>query len=94
MDTASEWIHILVAGGIFGILTLMWDAFTRRDSFTKWPNLAITALISLAWGMMFILGWRVLHGVPLGLFTVIVIGLIGVGLIERHNCRRKSSRQD
>ena len=78
MGTTSEWIHILVAGGIFGILTLMWGAFTQRDSFTKWPNIATTALISLAWGMMFILGWRVLHGAPLGLFTLIVIGLIVV----------------
>jgi len=91
MGTISEWMHILVAGGIFGILMFLWELFMRRDSVTKWSNISSLALISLAWGMMKIFGWRVLHGGLLAVFAAAIFGLIALGIIERRAQRRRLS---
>jgi hypothetical protein len=91
MGTMSEWMHALVAGGIFGMLMFLWELFMRRDSATKWPNVASLVLISLAWGMMMIFGWRVLHGGLLAVFVLAVLGLFALGIIERRAQKRRLS---
>ena len=91
MGTTSEWMQTLIAGGIFGILMFLWELFMRRDSVTKWFNITSLALISLAWGMMMIFGWRVVHGGLLAVFTVAIFGLIALGIVGRRAQRRRLS---
>lgn len=91
MGTTSEWMQILVAGGIFGILMFLWELFMRRDSVTKWSNIASLALMSLAWGMMMIFGWRVVHGGLLAVLALALFGLIALGIVERRAQKRRLS---
>jgi hypothetical protein len=94
MGTTSEWIRVVAAGAIFGILMFLWEALTKRESFARWFNLAAIACVSLAWGMMMMFGWRVLHGGIAVVFAMTVLGLFATAFAERRARQAKLSSED
>jgi len=94
MGTTSEWIRVATVGAIFGILTFVWEALTKRESFARWFNLAAIAFVSLAWGMMMVFGWGVLHGGIAVVFAMTVLGLFATGFAQRRARQANLSSED
>ena len=74
--------------GIFGILMLIWDAITQRESFASATNLVATALASFAFGMFMVFEGRVLHGGMAAIFSAALIALFAAGFAVRHSRKR------
>jgi hypothetical protein len=88
MGTTSEWMQVLEVGALYGILTLLWEAVTKRKRVARLLNLAAVALTSLLFGMMMVFEWRLLHGRVVVPFAVAILGLIVLGFAERRDRTR------
>ena len=91
MGTAAEWIRVLEIGGLFGVLTLMWDAVTRRESFASLINILATALASFVFGMLWVFEWRIFHGRIAVTFVAVVVGMLAAGEANRRARKLKEA---
>jgi len=67
-------------------------AFGRRKSATRPLNLVLLAFCSILFGMLTEFGWRgVFHDGIAGIFSVVVLGILTVGLAERR-ARKRAER--
>jgi hypothetical protein len=94
MGTTPEWMHVLEYGGTFGLLVLVFDAMRTCEAAIKWPNLVITAFISLALGMVEVFGWRVFHGGISALFWAALLATFGTGFVARRAQKRAEIASD
>jgi hypothetical protein len=88
MGTASEWMHVLESGIIFGLAMLLFDAVTGSQRVATWVNVIGTAVASVLFGMMNAFGWRVLHGRLAVLFAGILLVAFAAGFAVRRANRR------
>lgn len=64
MGTTSEWTRVLLEGGLWGMLMLLWQAVTRRLDQGSWGStLTSLAITSLLFGMGVTFRLRVFHDV-------------------------------
>ena len=88
MGTTVEWMRVLEAGGIWGVLMFLSGTISKRESYTRLLSLATLAFSSLLFGMMMVFEWRVLHG-GIGVVSAIAItGLFITALAERRAHKR------
>ena len=88
MGTTAEWMQVVEVGALYGFLTLLWEATTKRHPFARVLNFVAIALMSLLFGMMMAFQWRVLHGGMAVVFAMAVTGLFVTALMERRARRR------
>ena len=88
MGTTPEWMRVLEFAGIFGLVVLVLDAIRRRKAAARWPNLVVTALMSLACGMIQVFGWRIFHGALAIIFWGAALAVFGTGFLARRAQKR------
>jgi dolichyl-phosphate-mannose--protein O-mannosyl transferase len=88
VGTLSEWMRVLGAGAIFGLLMFLAD----RPSSGKLSRLAVLVLSGLLFGMMMVFRWRVLHWAIVVVFAIAVLGLFAIRLVEWRTRKRADSR--
>jgi len=88
VGTTPEWMRVLGFGVLFGLGMLLLDAIRAVEGVAKWPNLFATAVSSFFVGMLFVFGWRVLHGGIAVLFFGVLVAALGTGFILRRARKR------
>jgi hypothetical protein len=91
VGTASEWMRVLEVGALYGVLTFLWEAVGKRESFARPMNLAAVALTSLLFGMMMVFEWRVLHLRIVFVFAMAILGMFVLGLAGRRARKREEA---
>jgi hypothetical protein len=89
VGTAVEWMRVLEAGGIWGVLMFLFlGIISKRESFARFLSLAALAFSSLLFGMMTVFEWRLLHGGIGVVFAMAIIGLFVTALAKRRSHKR------
>src|SRR5260370_14505206 len=84
LGTLAEWIRVVAHSGTLVAVVFLWEGLTKRDSLARiFNSVASFAFVSLAYGMMMVFGWRVLHGGIAVIFAAAVLTPFPGGLSKR-----------
>lgn len=86
MGTTSEWLSVLVWGGLWGAMMAGWTALRQDKTLPRRVrvlNLALWAPLAVWFGIVTTFGWRAWHR-PLLFMTVgLLLGMFLVGWVFR-----------